>query len=108
LSALKRRPALLLAARLAALESTEWLLSLVPALAAAAVFVCAKADQDPSVGAGGSGLGALIRAAMSEPSTRERIGSAALVAGALALLWYVGGKFVLEAKSALGGAGGRA
>jgi hypothetical protein len=106
LGALARRPALVIAARAAALDASSWLLPLVPALAAAAVFVCAKADQDPSVVAGKSGLGTLIRAAMREPAAADRIASCALVAGALALLWWIGHRFVLEARSALRSAGG--
>src|SRR5207248_2886109 len=78
------------------------LLPLVPALAAAAVFVCAKEDQDPASSGNASGLGALIRAAMSEPSVAERIGSCALVAGALVVLWYLGHRFLLEARESLG------
>ena len=102
-----KRPPLLLAARLAAIECAEWLLSLVPALAAAAVFVCAKADQDPGISSAKSGLGALIRSALREPGWSERLGSSALVAGALLLLWFVGARFVLEVQSALGGRGKR-
>jgi hypothetical protein len=89
-------------ARLAALDATEWLVPLVPALAAAAVFVCAKADQDPASGAEPNGLGALIRAAMAEPSLAERIGTSALVAGALFVLWYLGHRFVIELRESLG------
>jgi hypothetical protein len=100
LGALGRRAALFAAARLAALDATSWLVPLVPALAAAAVFVCAKADQDPSI-ASGSGLGALIRAAMREPSVAERLSSCALVAGALVVLWFLGHRFVLEVREAL-------
>jgi hypothetical protein len=89
-------------ARLAALDATEWLVPLVPALAAAAVFVCAKADQDPTSAAAPSGLGALIRAAMTEPSVFERIGTSALVASALVVLWYLGHRFLLEVRESLG------
>ncbi|TMA21141.1 MAG: hypothetical protein E6J62_05115 [Deltaproteobacteria bacterium] len=96
------RRSLFTIARLAALDAVEWLLPLVPALAAAAVFVCAKEDQDPASSGNASGLGALIRAAMSEPSVAERIGSCALVAGALVVLWYLGHRFLLEARESLG------
>ena len=89
-------------ARLFALDAVDWLLPLVPALAAAAVFVCAKEDQDPASSGTASGLGALIRAAMSEPSVGERISSSALVAGALVVLWYLGHRFLLEARESLG------
>ena len=102
LSALQGRPALLAAARLAAVDATDWLLPLLPALAAAAVFAQAKADQDPTIEASSSGLGALIRAAMREPSVAERLSSCALVAGGLVVLWYVGHRFVIELRLALG------
>jgi hypothetical protein len=101
LSALGRRPALLAAARIAVLDSAAWLIPLVPALAAAAVFVCAKADQDPSVAAQASGLGSLIRAAMLEPGAGDRLASCALVAGALVVLWFLGHRFVVEVSEAL-------
>ena len=101
LSALSGRPALLTAARLAVIDSAERLVPLVPALAAAAVFVCAKADQDPALRGDKSGLGALIRAALQEPSVAERAASCTLVAAALVLLWFVGHRFVLEVRSAL-------
>lgn len=100
LGALRGRPAFLAAARMAVLDATAWLVPLVPALAAAAVFVCAKADQDPAV-ISSSGLGALIRAAMREPSAAERLSSCALVLGALLLLWFVGHRLVLEVREAL-------
>ena len=96
------RRALVTVARLAALDAIEWLVPLVPALAAAAVFVCAKEEQDPASSGAASGLGALIRAAMSEPSVAERIGTSALVAGALVVLWYLGHRFLLEARESLG------
>jgi hypothetical protein len=102
LTALSGRPALLSAARLSALEATRWLVPLVPAVAAAAVFACAKADQDPSLRGESSGLGALIRAAMAEPSVFERIGTSALVASALVVLWYLGHRFLLEVRESLG------
>jgi hypothetical protein len=101
LSALGGRRALFTVARLAALDATAWLVPLVPALAAAAVFVCAKADQDPASAGTASGIGALIRAAMSEASVAERIGSSALVAGALVVLWYLGHRFTLEVRESL-------
>ena len=101
LTALSGRPALLTAARLAVVDAAERLVPLVPALAAAAVFVCAKADQDPALRGDKSGLGALIRAALQEPSAAERAASCTLVAGALVLLWFVGHRFVLEVRSAL-------
>jgi hypothetical protein len=102
LGALGGRRALVTVARLAALDAVEWLVPLVPALAAAAVFVCAKEDQDPASSGAASGLGALIRAAMGEPSVAERIGSSALVAAALVVLWYLGHRFLLEARESLG------
>ena len=102
LTALSGRPALLSAARLSALEATRWLVPLVPALAAAAVFACAKADQDPSLHGESSGLGALIRAAMGEVSAADRLSSAALAGSALVLLWYLGHRFVLEVRASLG------
>jgi hypothetical protein len=102
LSALRGRPALLTAARIAALDAAEWLVPLVPALAAAALFVCAKADQDAGAHAGTSGLGALVRAAMREPSVAERMSSCALVGGALVFLCFVGHRFVIEMREALG------
>jgi hypothetical protein len=102
LTALSGRPALLSAARLSALEATRWLIPLVPAVAAAAVFACAKADQDPSLRGESSGLGALIRAAMGEVSAADRLSSAALAGGALVVLWYLGHRFVLEVRASLG------
>ena len=105
LSALRGRPALLAAARLSVLEATGWLVPLVPALAAAAVFACAKADQDPSLQAAASGLGSLIRAAMREASVGERLSSAALVGGALVVLWALGHRFVAEVRACLSAVG---
>jgi hypothetical protein len=105
LSALAGRPALLSAARLSALDATQWLVPLVPALAAAAVFACAKADQDPSIQGISSGLGSLIRAAMREASVGERLSSAALVGGALVVLWALGHRFVAEVRESLGSVG---
>jgi hypothetical protein len=105
LSALRGRPALLGAARLSTLEATRWLVPLVPALAAAAVFVCAKADQDPARAGEASGLGGLIRAAMQEVSAGERLSSAALAGGALVVLWYLGHRFVAEVRGSLRAAG---
>jgi hypothetical protein len=105
LSSLHARPALLAAARLSALDATRWLVPLVPALAAAAVFACAKADQDPSVQGAASGLGALIRAAMREPSVGERLSSAALVGGALVVLWVVGHRLLAEIRGSLSAVG---
>lgn len=105
LSALRGAPALLPAARLSALEATRWLFPLVPALAAAAVFVCAKADQDPARTGDVSGLGGLIRATMQEVSAGERVASAALVGGALVVLWYLGHRFVAEVRGSLRAAG---
>ena len=102
LGALRGRPALVGAARIAALDAAEWLVPLAPALAAAALFVCAKADQDRSADAGASGLGALVRAAMREPSVAERVSSCALVGGALVVLCFVGHRFVIETREALG------
>jgi len=102
LGALGRWRTLTTVARLAALDATEWLVPLVPALAAAAVFVCAKADQDATSAAAPSGLGALIRAAMTEPSVFERIGTSALIASALVVLWYLGHRFLLEVRESLG------
>jgi hypothetical protein len=105
LSALGGRPQLVAAARLSALEATRWLVPLVPALAAAAVFACAKADQDPGSRAA-SGIGGLIRAAMQEASVAERLSSAALVGGALVVLWYLGHRFVAEVRASLRAAEG--
>jgi len=102
LAALGGRRSLFTIARLAVLDAVDWLIPLVPALAAASVFVCAKADQDPASSGAASGLGALIRAAMSEASAGERIGSSPLVAGALVVLWYLGHRFLLETREALG------
>ena len=102
LAALGGRPAFFTAARLAALEAAEWLVPLVPALAAAALFVCAKADQDPSLAALPNGLGALIRGALAEPSAAERLASCTLAAGGLGALWFAGHRFVLEVRAALG------
>lgn len=104
LTALGGRPALLSAARLSALDASQWLLPLLPALAAAAVFACAKADQDAAQQGATSGLGALIRAAMQEASVGERLSSAALVGGALVALWSLGHRMVCEVRSSLGGA----
>jgi hypothetical protein len=89
-------------ARFAALDAADWLVPLVPALAAAALFVCAKADQDPAARGLSSGFGALIRSAMSEPGAAERLSSCALVAAGLLLLWFLGHRFVLEVRGALG------
>ncbi|MFL5312505.1 MAG: hypothetical protein ACJ79H_18885 [Myxococcales bacterium] len=102
LSALRGRPALLTAARIAAVDAAEWLVPLVPALAAAALFVCAKADQDAGAQGTASGLGALVRAAMREPSAPERVSSCLLVGGALVVLCFLGHRFVIETRQALG------
>jgi hypothetical protein len=85
------------AARLAALDATEWLVPVVPALATAALFVCAKAEADLPV----SGLGSLVRAALSEPDSGDRVTSCVLVGAALVLVWYLGHRFVLELRSGL-------
>jgi hypothetical protein len=100
LGALRGHLALPTAARIAALDAAEWLVPLVPALAAAAVFICAKADQDGLAEA--SGLGALVRAAIRESSVAERLSSCALVAGALLVLCFAGHRFVVELRDALG------
>ena len=92
------------AARVAALEAADRLVPMVPALAGAALFVCARADQDPLVQGSPSGLGALIRAALGEAAAGDRLSSCALVAGAVVLLWFAGHRFVLEARNALGAA----
>jgi len=105
LGALGGRPALSAAARLSVLDASHWLIPLVPALAAAAVFACAKADQDPSVLAAASGLGSLIRSAMREISVGERLSSAALVGGALVVLWVLGHRFVVEVRASLSAIG---
>ena len=105
LSAFAGRPALGVAARLAALDAADWLLPLLPALAAAAMFVCAKADQGEALGAATSGLGALVRAAMQEPSVAERMAACALVGGALVVLWFLAYRFVMEMRAALRVAG---
>jgi len=105
LSALGARPALSCAARLSVLDATRWLVPLVPALAAAAVFAGAKADQDPALQAASSGLGSLIRAAMAEVSAGDRLSSAALVGGALVVLWYLGHRFVAEVRWSLSASG---
>jgi hypothetical protein len=102
LRALGGRKALFTAARLAALDAADWLVPLVPALAAAALFVCAKGDQDPARRGQSSGFGALIRSAMSEAFAGERLSSCALVAAGLLLLWFLGHRFVLEVRGALG------
>ncbi len=101
LSSLGGRKAILTAARLAALDAADWLVPLVPALAAAALFVCAKADQDPGARGLSSGFGALVRSAMGEPSAFERLASCTLVAAGLLLLWFLGHRFVLEVRGAL-------
>src|SRR5262249_11548812 len=102
LASLSRRPAPAAAAPISALGAAEWLIPLVPALAAAALFVCAKADQERAADASASGLGALVRAAMRELSAAERLSSCALVGGALLVLCFVGHRFVIEAQRALG------
>jgi hypothetical protein len=102
LSAFRGRPAPLTAARIAALDAAEWLVPLVPALAAAALFVCAKADQDAGAHSSASGLGALVRAAMREASVSERVSSCLLVGGALVVLCFVGHRLVIETRQALG------
>jgi hypothetical protein len=102
LGALRGRAALPTAARIAAIDAADWLVPLVPALAAAALFVCAKADQDRLAQDGASGLGALVRAAIREVSVAERLSSCALVAGALLVLCFVGHRFVVEMRDALG------
>jgi hypothetical protein len=104
LSALGAKPALVCAARLCILDATRWLVPLVPALAAAAVFACAKADQDPALQSASSGLGSLIRAAMAEMSAGDRLSSAALVGGSLVVLWYLGHRFVAEVRWSLSAA----
>ena len=93
-----------LAARLAAIDAVQWLLPMVPALATAALFVCARADQDPAARGAASGFGGLIRAAMAEAGVGERLASCALLAGGLALLSYLGHRFVIEVRAALGAA----
>ena len=105
LGALRGRPALAAAGRLSAVEATRWLVPLVPALAAAAVFAGAKADQDPSVGAASSGLGSLIRSALQEASASDRLSSAALAGGAMVVLWYLGHRFVAGVRASLCAAG---
>ena len=102
LAALRGRPAVATAARMGALDAAEWLVPLVPALAAAALFVCAKADQDQAAQASASGLGALVRSAIRELSVAERLSSCALVAGALLVLCFAGHRFVVEMRDALG------
>jgi hypothetical protein len=87
------------------LDGTRWIVPLVPALATAAVFACAKADQDPSLQGTASGLGSLIRAAMAEASVGDRLSSAALVGGALVVLWYLGHRFVAEVRWAFSASG---
>jgi len=89
-------------ARLAAIDAVQWLIPAVPALATAALFVCAKADQDPAARGAASGFGGLIRAAMAEASVGDRLASCALLAGGLALLSFLGHRFVVEARAALG------
>lgn len=89
-------------ARLAAIDAVQWLIPAVPALATAALFVCAKADQDPAARGVASGFGGLIRAAMAEASVGDRLASCALLAGGLALLSFLGHRFVVEARAALG------
>ncbi len=101
LGALRGRPAILSSAQLSAVEATRWLVPLVPALAAAAVFACAKADQDPSAAGPSSGLGSLIRAAMREAGAADRLSSAALAGGAMVVLWYLGHRFVAEVRASL-------
>ena len=88
-------------ARLAAIEAVQWLVPAVPALATAALFVCAKADQDPAARGLASGFGGLIRAAMAETSAGDRLASCALLAGGLALLSFIGHRFVVEVRAAL-------
>ena len=90
------------AGRLAAIEAVQWLVPAVPALATAALFVCAKADQDPVARETASGFGGLIRAAMAEAAAGDRLASCALLAGGLALLSFLGHRFVVEARAALG------
>ena len=90
------------AGRLAAIEAVQWLVPAVPALATAALFVCAKADQDAGAREAASGFGALIRAAMAEAAAGDRLASCALLAGGLALLSFLGHRFVVEARAALG------
>ncbi|MCA1826630.1 MAG: hypothetical protein ABR567_01925 [Myxococcales bacterium] len=89
-------------ARLAAIDAVQWLIPAIPALATAALFVCAKADQDPAARGAASGFGGLIRAAMAEASAGDRLASCALLAGGLALLSFLGHRFVVEARAALG------
>lgn len=105
LAALGGRPAFPAAVRLAVLDATGFLVPLVPALAAAAVFACAKADQDPGVHGTASGLGALIRSALRETSAGERLSSGALVGGGLLLLFWLGHRFLLEVREALAARG---
>jgi hypothetical protein len=102
LGALRGGPVFPAAGRLAAIDAADWLVPLVPALAAAALFVCAKADQDPALHGAASGLGALIRSALGETTAAERLSSCALVAGGLVVLWFLGHRFVLEVRGALG------
>jgi hypothetical protein len=93
-----------LSARLAAIDAVQWLLPMVPALATAALFVCARADQDPAARGAASGFGGLVRAAMAEAGVGERLASCALLAGGLALLSFLGHRFVIEVRAALGAA----
>ena len=92
----------LTSARLAAIDAVQWLVPAVPALATVALFVCAKADQDPGARGTASGFGGLIRAAMAEAGAGDRLASCALLAGGLALLSFLGHRFVVEARAALG------
>jgi hypothetical protein len=89
-------------ARLATIDAVQWLIPMVPALATAALFVCAKADQDPAARGAASGFGGLIRAAMAEAGAADRLASCALLAGGLALLSFLGHRLVVEARAALG------
>jgi hypothetical protein len=88
-------------ARIAAVDAVAFILPLVPALAAAALFVCAKADQDARADGAANGLGILIRAALRDTALPDRLSSCILVTAAFGLLWYAGHRFVLEVRDAL-------
>lgn len=103
LTALAGAPLRGLCARLAAIDAVPWLVSAVPALSVAALFVCVRGDQDPAARGVASGFGGLVRAAMAEPGVADRLASCALLAGAVALLSFLGHRFLLELRMALGG-----
>ena len=92
-------PGWLLGARIAVASACDGLIAAVPAVAAAALFVRAKAHQDATLR--DEGLGRLINAALSavnaaDPDYVQALAPCALLIGALLLLSVLGHRFLVE------------